>query len=241
MRDIPAMVGFRVSLTIKPDLLGTHLAQEKVIMKPVRILKMVSHAAALLFAAFWLVATSSDQRPIPPRDCFSGVSNPTTLSVVLGTPAPSADGGAVPPSCQGLDGLDSGASMAFTVSQGLRPDSGGGCYGFKTESIEGVFDVSLGAVEPRDGDFSLTVADGEYSSSQLSGCRGAWSISLRPAIEPPSGQSVSPLTASDTDRWYVGRVIDIDEATSCGAAFAQSGHLRCQDEFPVVSITQVGP
>jgi hypothetical protein len=35
--------------------------------------------------------------------------------------------------------------------------------------------------------------------------------------------------------------MDIDHAESCGGAFTQTGQVRCQDDFAVVSITQAAP
>src|SRR5690242_13554611 len=68
-----------------------------------RHVRTAAHAATLVFSLFWLVATSSDA--VPAEECFTGLSNPTMLAVVLGTPAgdQSTQTGTV--SCGGIDGL----------------------------------------------------------------------------------------------------------------------------------------
>jgi len=216
------------------------LLEEKAMKISLRILKMAGHAAALVFTAFWLVATSSDQKPVPARDCFTGIPTPVVLNVVLGAPAPPANGGTTPPSCQAIDGLAPGVSIVFGLSQGPRPQvTTNTCYGYNTDSIVGPTDVTLGMPAPPLQSFSLTVADGEFSSSQLSGCRGSWSMSLRPGASPTG--LISPLDASATNQWYVGRTIDLDDGQSCGALFSGTGPVLCQDTFPVISITQVSP
>ena len=84
-----------------------------------------AHAAALVFGAWWLVATSAPLEP--PRDCFKGIANPTRLQVVLDQVQPGSD--TTLPSCGAIDGLMPGGTLIFDLSQGERPTDGGGCYG----------------------------------------------------------------------------------------------------------------
>src|SRR5947207_15417178 len=105
--------------------------------------KRIAHAAALVFCAFWLVATSAASGPA--QVCFTGISNPTKLAVVLGTPsADQATTQVGAPSCNGLDGLAPGATIVFILSQGPQPqDVGAGtCWGYTTDAVDGTTDVT---------------------------------------------------------------------------------------------------
>jgi hypothetical protein len=203
-----------------------------------RFLKTVTHMAALAFGAFWLVATSAPTGPA--RECFTGIGNPTTLRVVLGTP-PTVDSGTSTsePSCQGLDGLIPGSTLVFTLSQGPRPEGLQACWGYQTQAIQGTTDVTLSTAQTDRAVEGLTVADGEFSSSTAQSCRGGWELTLRPN-ELPESTAISPLDASPTT-WHVERSIDVEQAQFCDGAFTQTGTIGCQDYFPVASITQVSP
>jgi hypothetical protein len=205
-----------------------------------RWLKLAGHAAALVFGAFWLVATGSDD-PIA-YNCFTGLGNTATLSVPLGPPVAASDGGTAV-SCQGLDGLVSPGTVTLSLSQGPRPN-GEICYGYGTTTIQGTTDVALG---PAPSEFvqssfpnALTIASGTFSSSQETGCNGAWTFVLEPQqLLSREGPIISPLTASTSAPWLVVRTIDLAQAQLCGGVFVgQAGSLRCSDTFVVNAITQ---
>jgi hypothetical protein len=239
---IETVAGFGV---LRPPIpWAQELRKEMVMTKSnvVQIAKLITHASALVFAAFWLVATSAATAPA--QQCFTGITNPTTLQVVLGTP-PAGDGGAQSdqPSCQGLDGLAPGSTVVLTLAQGARPtvtDPGDECWSYQTQTIEGVPDVTLSTYPGYGAQPGLTVAVGEFSSSTAESCRGGWEFTLRPnAI--PEGTTISPFDAGPTS-WHVERSIEIEQAQFCDGAFAgQSGTIGCRDDFPVVSIIQVSP
>lgn len=208
--------------------------------KVVRLFKTLGHAAALVFAAFWLVATSAQTGPA--KECFTGISNPTTLQVVLGTP-PSGDGGAQPgePSCQGIDGLAPGGTLVFALSQGPRPQGLDACWAYQTQSIQGATDVTLDTPQLGDAVAGLTLARGQFTSSTAQGCRGEWELTLTPNLIPAPGTMISPLDAGPSQEWHVERSIYLEQAQFCNGLFTASGQLGCEDFFPVTGITQVSP
>jgi hypothetical protein len=82
----------------------------------IRTVKSLAHASALIFGAFWLVATTNVQGP--PRECFTGIAKETKLRVTLGSPLFEIDGGMQSlPSCNALDGLMAGGAPTFTLSR----------------------------------------------------------------------------------------------------------------------------
>jgi hypothetical protein len=201
-----------------------------------RSLKMAGHAMALVFGAFWLVATSAPD--VPARDCFTGITNPATLQVVLGTP-PTSDGGTSggEQSCNGIDGLAPGSTVTLSLSQGPRPNALGGCWNYQTTSIQGTTGVIVSTSQVGSND--LTDVFGAYASPTAKSCRGDWTFSLGTSLVP--AQVVSPLDAGPTQPWFVHRSIDIDQAQFCDGAFTASGPVNCEDTFPVTSITEVAP
>ena len=205
-----------------------------------RIIKGSAHATALVFGAFWLVATSAATGPA--QVCFKGIGNPTKLAVVLGTPRADQETTQVgAPSCHGADGLVPGATIIFSLSQGDCPqDVGvGACWGYKTDAFEGATDVT-GLTSPEITGQDLTVAYGAYSSSQSEGCRGSWTIPFGPNL-PPEGTPISPLDIQSGQGWHVTRDMDIEQAQFCDGAFPGSGPAGCSDWFPVESVTEVSP
>jgi hypothetical protein len=207
--------------------------------------KVTAHAAVLLFGAFWLVATSNQTGPA--QDCFTGITNPTTLSVVLGTPQ-GADGGAQGgfPSCDGIDGLTPGATIILTLSQGPRPQAvEPACWNYQTQAIQGLTDVTVTLPGLSAASQNLTDDIGLYSSTQTPGCQGSWTFSLGPASPPTDGHLVSPLDAhvngTPSQNWIVSRTIVVDQAQSCSAPLMATASSGCDDSFPVASITQVTP
>jgi hypothetical protein len=208
-----------------------------------RFLKMAGHVTALVFGAFWLVATSSVQGPA--EDCFTGIGNPTTLQFVLGT-AEVGDAGtqATAPSCQGIDGLAAGDTVVLTLSQqGSRPQNDYGCWAYQTQTIQGATDVTVSSSDPVTDPVTkeLTVARGDFSSSTAQGCRGGWELTLGPAFLSDLSKTISPLDASPTQPWRIARSISVDQGQFCGGAFTASGPVNCEDTFPITSITEVSP
>jgi hypothetical protein len=195
-----------------------------------RTLRTAAHAAALIFGAFWLVATSDV--PGPARDCFSEIGNPTRLQVTLGERLTS--GGA--PSCSGIDGLAPDRAMVFDMSQGPRPQETYACYAYNTDALTGVDGLTLNDA-PQTAPYavaSLTSAKGMFVSPPAPGCTGSWSMLLYRVkwID----KQVSPLDAGPDDEWRLKRQIRINQASSCGGVFTEAGVVTCEDEFVVASI-----
>jgi len=210
-------------------------------MKPTqsrfRYVKTAAHAATLVFSLFWLVATSSQIAPA--QECFTGLSNPTKIAVVLGTPASDQSTQTGTVSCGGIDGLAPGSTLTFTLSRGSRPSSGAAkCWSYDTQAVEGPTGVRL-VLQHGSDVYDLTYAVGNFTSATATGCQGSWVVTLGPPAMPQEGHPISPIDTAST--WTVGRVMNIDAAQSCGGAFTGSGPITCSDIFSVVSITQVGP
>lgn len=204
-----------------------------------RTLLMAAHAAALVFGAFWLVATSAPAAG-PPRDCFTGIANPTRLEVVLGPAQASTSGG---PSCAGVDGLAPDRTIVFDLSQGPRPKSQYGCYDYETQALSGTIGVMT---QPEAaawfGENTLTAVRGAFASPDQPACRADyWWLSLAPVTEPEEGEVISPLDAGPAQPWIVERGMGIEQAQFCGDVFANPGVVGCGDRFSVVSITEVAP
>ena len=195
---------------------------------------MAAHAAALIFGAFWLVATSAPAEPA--RDCFTGLANPTRLQVVLG-PVQSSTG-----SCVALDGVAPDSTLVFDLSQGPRPqDWGGGCWGYQTQALAGPTGVTVQTGEDVynwSGD-ALTAVRGTFALPGQPACRGDyWTLRLFPETAPEQDQLLSPLDAG-SGPWIVERHIGVEQAQFCGAAFTQTGSAGCTERFAVVSITEL--
>jgi hypothetical protein len=203
----------------------------------IRLLKTTAHAAALVFGAFWLVATSAEA--VPAKDCFTGIGNPTNLQVVLGAPQTAgagATGGTQ--SCQGMDGLTPGTTLTLSLTQGPRPIVVEGCWGYQTTAIQGPTGVTL--LRSLSGQaFDFMGAVGAYTSPTAVSCRGNWTVSVTTPLVPD--KVVSPLNAGPTQPWFVTRSIDIEQAQLCDGAFTTSGPIECEDSYPITSITQASP
>lgn len=201
----------------------------------VRAGKVVVHTAALVFTAFWLVATSSVDGPA--EDCFTGVPQQASLAVVLGSPLP-PDNAAVR-GCAGLDGLAPGATVVFDVTQGERPPESRGCYAWDLDALTGIAGVDLSSdLAPFPG--ALTAARGSFALPTDAGCRGTWQLQFAPDSRPASGELVSPLDAGPTQRWLVERWMTIAQAQFCGSVFAGTGTVSCHDRFVVESVSLQG-
>ena len=197
-----------------------------------RLARTVAHAAALVFCAFWLVATSSNGGP---EVCYTGIPDPVTLQVTLGTP-PVYDAG--PAGCQGIDGLLLNGSLTFSLA---NLQTQGECDWYQTVSMNGASGVTLTPVDQVNSGYALTEAAGTFSSTQSSGCQGSWRAFLAPTTKPDPGVPVSPLDAGGAAPWTLLREIDLAQAELCGSAFATTGPLKCADTFPVTGITQAAP
>ena len=194
---------------------------------------MAAHAAALIFGAFWLVATSAPAEPA--RDCFTGLANPTRLQVVLG-PIQSSTG-----RCAVLDGVAPDSTLVFDLSQGPRPQDGAGCWGYDTQALTGPVGVTVQTgndVYNWSGE-ALTAVRGTFELPGQSACRGdSWSLRLFPETAPETDRVISPLDAG-SGPWIVERYIRVEQAQFCGAAFAEPGPASCTERFAVVSITEL--
>jgi hypothetical protein len=204
-----------------------------------RTVRVAAHAAALVFGSFWLVATSAPA-PGPPRDCFTGIANPTRLAVVLG---PAQASTSVAASCAGLDGLAPDRTIVFDLSQGPRPKSQSGCYDYATLALSGTIGVTT---QPEaaawSGGDSLTGVRGAFASLDQPACRADyWWLSLAPVAEPAEGEVISPLDAGSARPWILERSMGIEQAQFCGDLFAAPGAVGCSDRFSIVSITEVTP
>jgi len=187
---------------------------------------MAAHAAALIFGAFWLVATSAPSEPV--RDCFTGIANPTRLQVVLG-PLEVPDTNM--PGCGAIDGLSPGGTLVFYLSQGPRPEGDRDtCYGFATDSLTGLTGVAQ-LREGRTNGSSLTAVEGDFTPAE---CRVSWFLRLFPVSSPPEGELISPLDAGSQQRWIVHRSM-VPNRTPCGT----TGFVACSDRFAVASITEL--
>ena len=200
-------------------------------------LRKIGHSAALMFGAYWLVATTAVS--IPPRECFKEIGNPATLGVVLGAPRPGVEGQLQ--SCQGIDGLVPGAALTFTI--GSTEDQGGhsACILRDAQAIDGVQGVTMLGEPTRFDHESLTAARGEFSPSSSPACKGSWHVELAPELAPKQGQTISPLDAGPTQRWLVHRRMWFPSAELCDGPFAGMGDVQCEDEFVVESINEVTP
>jgi hypothetical protein len=203
--------------------------------KPTRFLKMVLHAAALVFGGFWLVATSAAEGPA--AECFTGLNNPTTIQVVLGTPVTEDGGTGNGPSCNGLDGLSPGGTVTLTLTQGPRPNVVAGCWNYQTTAIEGPTGVTISTSQT--GSLDLTDVYGAFASPTEQACGGSWSLALSTPLVPD--KVVSPLDAGPSQPWILHRSIDTQQGQFCDGTFPNAGQGSCEDSFPVVSITEVTP
>lgn len=200
------------------------------------VIGMAAHAAALIFGAFWLVATSAE--PGPARDCFTGIGNPTRLEVVVGSRQSAS---ATMRNCAELDGLMANSTLVFDLSQGPRPEDGV-CYGYETQALGGLNGVTLSreplSAPPVSASWPLTSAVGTFVSPEMPDCTGNWSLALFPGGLPDS-ELVSPLDAGSNHAWFVQRLIRINRASSCGGLFTETGVFTCSDTYAVASIAEL--
>jgi hypothetical protein len=179
-------------------------------------------AAALVFTAFWLIATSSKNEP--PRECYTGIGDTALLRVVVGPSQASTA-----PSCGGADGLVSGATPVFHLVKSKPSD---GCIGWETRAVDGVVGVTVPS-DFHSGATFFTLVFGRFTAPQDSACTGEWQIYLQPQTLPPVGQTISPLDAGTAQSWIVHRSIAFESA-ACQRLFTGD---YCQDTFAVDAIT----
>jgi hypothetical protein len=136
-------------------------------------------------------------------------------------------------SCFGIDGIVPGASIVLAVQHDQLPDQYDlTCNSYQTVAVYGAKGVSVSATESYDN--VLTTARGTFTSSDLSGCTGAWSLSLVPDVAPIPGDASVPVEASAG--WHVDRTINFEQAQFCGSTFPARGALLCEDVFTVSAI-----
>jgi hypothetical protein len=202
--------------------------------------KRVLHASALVFGAFWLLATSAVTTPT--RDCFTGLGSPATLDVTLGPP--DSTSGSAYPSCQGVDGLVAGSVLTIAVSAAPpKMVLERACQSYTLESLAGIPGLtpdsqSLGIVTTA---FDLTEISGPFSSPTTQDCTGNWAFALRPAAPPADGQPVSPFDAGTAQPWVLERSLAVTQGQSCGGLFATNEQVTCIDTFPVTNISNGNP
>ncbi len=201
-----------------------------------RAIRTTAHAASLIFGAWWLVATSGP--PGPARDCFTGIANPTRLEVTLGATSWLSVAGSVLPTCAGIDGVATNATLVLDLAQGPRPEETSDCYGYETQAVSGANGVTIQVV-PKEGASALTSASGTFVSPELTDCTGTWSLNLYPANFPQGGPLTSPLAAGPEEQWFVQRMIRSNQPSLCGGPFAEAGGLTCGDGFAVTSIREL--
>jgi hypothetical protein len=194
------------------------------------MLRRAAHAGALVFSAFWLMATS--YAPMP-RECYTGLDQGAVVRVLLG-PAETAR-----PSCAGADGLKEGATLELHL---VQAQSFEGCRPYATQAISGPDGVTLQPGVGMRVDDELTVAQGTFQPSEVAGCNGTWRMSLEPVDVPEEGKLISPLDAGPTQKWKLTRFIGETSSGSCApllsAPRAGQGAM-CEDTFAVKSITKV--
>lgn len=206
----------------------------------VRVLKPTIHAAALVFASFWLVATSAPDEPA--RDCFTGLGASATLDVTLG--ASDSTPGAAYPSCQAVDGLVPGSVLTMDLSTAARmmvlTDT---CQSYTLQSLAGVPGLtpnsqSLGIVTTA---YDLTEISGAFSSPTVQDCTGTWAFALRPSAAPADGQLLSPFDAGPIQPWVFERSLAVTKGQSCGGLFDTGKQVICIDRFVIDSIANGNP
>lgn len=189
----------------------------------------IAHVAALLFCAWWLVATS-DVKEVP-RECFSDLGATALLQVRLGPSERAANAGV---SCAGLDGLTEGSTLVLDIEK-QAPNEG--CIGYTVHSVTGPSDIAgtPQIQEPTGGVFASVHSD--FTSSTLPDCRGTWYFVMRPVNFPPDGQLVSPMDAGAAQPWFLERFLFATPA-ACGFPDRQAW-AACGDRFTIQSITQI--
>lgn len=191
------------------------------------------HAGALVFAAFWLMATSTveDSGWI----CYQGVEPADVLRVEAGRSA-----GAATTTCGGIDGLMDGAILLIQLGAAAQQTT---CNSFSTLTLSGTAGVTLTSDEGAAQRNELVFATGTFQSQAVPGCRGTWRLTLAPVADPLAGPILSPLDASPTQPWVVTRSIVEMSGGACAALFPTSGRQPaiCKDTFEVASISKGTP
>lgn len=196
--------------------------------------KSIGHAAALLFCAWWLIATSAPYEG--PSDCFDGTRDSTRVRIVL--EAPTLSEPTRFQSCGGLDGLAAGETLTLSLERASSDrSSASACFRFDTTAAEGAKDVAISPNASLGDPEALTVARGAFSSTREPGCKGHWTLIVR----RPTQHAGTPADAGSTERWIVERTIVVREAERCGDALDGVGEVPCEDRFEVESITEVTP
>ena len=201
-----------------------------------RSIGRIAHVGALVFCAWWLIATSAVNEP--PRECFTGLGETARIQVLLGAARQAPDSGG---SCAGVDGLTAGSTLVLDL---VREEANIGCIGYEIRSISAGTGVAAEPriPEPRGSKFASIHAD--FRSTSRTDCFGTWFLILNPATLPPAEQVVSPLDAGPSQPWIVDRFMFLrlsDGTAACGLP-ATSAWATCGDRFAVEGITEVaGP
>jgi hypothetical protein len=193
------------------------------------IVRRVAHVGALLFCAWWLVATSAVHED--PRECFTGLGDTARIQVLLGPSERAADSGV---SCAGLDGVTEGSLLVLDLTRAEARES---CIGYMTQSVSGGSGIAgtPQIVEPTGGGFTSMHSD--FTSPTQPTCKGTWYFRMSPATLPPEGQLVSPLDAGAAQPWYLERFLFTYPA-NCGLP-DRNAWAACGDRFVVQSITEI--
>lgn len=189
----------------------------------------VAHVAALLFCAWWLVATSAVRED--PRECFTGLGDTARIQVLLGSSERAADSGV---SCAGLDGVTDGSLLVLDLTH-QQPNEG--CIGYAVESASGATGVAgtPQGTEPIGGVFASLHSD--FTSPTQASCKGTWYFRMNPVTLPPEGQLVSPLDAGAAHPWYLERFLFTFPA-NCSLP-NRDAWAACGDRFTIQSITEI--
>lgn len=194
------------------------------------VLRRAAHAGALVFSAFWLMATSYAPNS---RECYTGLNQGSVVRVVLG-PSESSR-----PSCAGADGLKDGATLELHL---VQAQSFEGCRPYTTQSLSGLDGVTLQPSVSTPMNDELTAAQGTFQSSEVAACKGRWQLTLEPVEVPEEGQVISPLDAGPNHEWKLTRFIGETSSGACAPLFSgpRPGVAGwCDDTFAVQSITKV--
>jgi len=188
-----------------------------------RIVRVAGRSVALVFTAFWLIATSGTAAPLAPA-CFTDMGASPSLQVLVG--ANQGPGAA----CTQTDGIAPGATLVFDLA---RVSSGAECIGYQTSAIQGLSNVT--AQPAYHAPESFIEATGTFTLPKDPSCQAIWSVVLEPGAPVQMGQKVSPLDASTSSPWVLQRTI-IFAGSSCRAALGATP--TCLDRFAVDAITQ---
>jgi len=196
------------------------------------IVRRIAHVAALLFCAWWLVATTAVEEK--PRDCFTGLGDTARIQVLLGSSERAANA-AVP--CGGLDGLTDGSLLVLDLT---RAQPNGSCIGYMAQSVTGASGVAGTPQIPEPTGGVFTSMHSDFTSPTQASCKGTWYFRINPATLPPEGQLVSPLDAGAAHPWYLERFL-FAVPVNCGLP-DRNAWAACGDRFTIQSITEIaGP